>query len=64
MNDQQRLVRVVREAQAILTRSIERGPRNATQTVIDLLAILDRKDVVEAVDRLEVEAGLLFHSNS
>lgn len=64
MNDQQRLVRVVREAQVILTRSIERGPKNATQTVIDLLAIIDRKDVVEAVDRLEVEAGLGSHSDS
>lgn len=58
MNDQQRLMKAVRDAQSILARYVEPGPRDATQTVIDLLAVLDRSDVVEAMERLDLKNGL------
>ena len=60
MNDQQRVVYAVREAQLILARFIEPGPRDPDKTINELLAVLDRNDVVESVDRLEVELGLRF----
>ena len=60
MNDQQRVVYALREAQMILAQHIELGPRDAETTIENLLAVLDRNDVVEAVDRLEVELGLRF----
>ena len=60
MNDQERVVYAIREAQLILAQHIEPGPQDAEKTINDLLSVLDRNDVVEAVDRLEVELGLRF----
>lgn len=60
MNDQQLVVYALREAQLILARHIEPGPRDAEKTINDLLAVLDRNDIVESVDRLEVELELRF----
>ena len=42
----------------ILADYIQPGPRDAAKTVNELLAVLDRHDVVEAVDRLEDASGL------
>jgi hypothetical protein len=60
MTDQQRVVTAIRVAQLILARYIEPGPRDCEQTINELLAVLDRTDVVKSVDRLEVELGLRF----
>lgn len=58
MTDQQIMVRAIREAQLILAGYVEPGPQNADKTINELLFILDRNDVVEAVDRQEVECSL------
>jgi hypothetical protein len=60
VTDQERVVTAIRVAQLILARYIEHGPRDAEQTINELLAVLDRTDVVESVDRLEIELGLRF----
>ena len=52
------VVTAVREAQLVLASYIEPGKRNADQAMVKLLSILDRNDVVETVDRLEVELGI------
>jgi hypothetical protein len=51
--DQQILIRAVEDARRILGEYIEPGPRDATRTVERLLAILDRNDVVHALDRIK-----------
>ena len=50
--DQDTLVRAVEDARGILGEYIEPGPRDATRTVQRLLAVLDRSDVVHALDRV------------
>ena len=50
--DQDTLVRAVEDARRILGEYIEPGPRDATRTVQRLLAVLDRNDVVHALDRM------------
>jgi hypothetical protein len=51
--DQEILMRAVEDARRILGEYIEPGPRDATRTVERLLAILDRSDVVHALDRIK-----------
>jgi hypothetical protein len=51
--DQDTLIRAVEDARRILGEYIERGPRAATRTVERLLAVLDRNDVVHALDRIK-----------
>jgi hypothetical protein len=60
VNDQERILYAIREAQLILAQYTEPGPRDADETINQLLAVLDHNDVVESVDRLEVELGLRF----
>jgi hypothetical protein len=50
--DQDTVLRAVEDARRILGEYIAPGPRDATQTVERLLAILDRDDVVHALDRM------------
>ena len=50
--DQDTLVRAVEDARRILGEYIEPGPRDATQTVERLLAVLDRDELVHALDRI------------
>jgi hypothetical protein len=50
--DQDTLVRAVEDARRILGEYIEPEPRDATRTVERLLAVLDRNDVVHALDRI------------
>ncbi len=47
--DQDTLIRAIEDARRILG---EPGPRDATRTVERLLAVLDRNDVVHALDRI------------
>jgi hypothetical protein len=51
--DQDTLIRTVEDARRILGEYLEPGPRNATQTVERLLAVLDRNDVLHALDRIK-----------
>jgi hypothetical protein len=51
--DQETLLRAVEDARRILGEYIEPGPRNAARAVQHLLAVLDRNDVVHALDRMK-----------
>jgi hypothetical protein len=51
--DQDTLIRAIEDARRILGEYIAPGPRDATHTVERLLAVLDRKDVVHALDRIK-----------
>lgn len=58
LSDEELTLFAIREAQLILADYIHPGPRNAETTVNALLSVLDRDDVVEAVDRLEAGTGM------
>lgn|SRR4051812_25008942 len=45
-----RVTRAVKEAQAILARYVEPGPRDAENTINDLLAVLDDERLVQAME--------------
>ena len=52
--DQDTLVRAIEDARRILGEYIEPGrPRDAARTVERLLAVLDRNDVIHALDRIK-----------
>ena len=51
--DQETVLRALEDARRILGEYIEPGPRDATRTVEHLLAVLDRNDVVHALDRIK-----------
>jgi hypothetical protein len=51
--DQDTLIRAIEDARRILGEYIEPGPRNATLTVERLLAVLDNRETVHALDRME-----------
>jgi len=50
--DQDTLVRAIEDARRILGEYIEPGPRDAKLIVERLLAVLDRNDVVHALERI------------
>jgi hypothetical protein len=50
--DQDTLLRAIEDARRILGEYIEPGPRDATKMVVRLLAVLDRNDLVHALDRM------------
>jgi hypothetical protein len=51
--DQDVLMRAVEDARRILGEYIEPGPRNPARTVERLLAVLDRNDIILALDRMK-----------
>ena len=51
--DQDSLLRAIEDARRILGEYIEPGQRDATRTVERLLAVLDKNDVVHALDRMK-----------
>jgi hypothetical protein len=51
--NQDTLLRAIEAARRVLGEYIEPGPRDATRTVERLLAILDRNDLLLAMDRLK-----------
>jgi len=53
MTDQELLISTLREAGRIIGEYIEPGPRDATRTVERLLAVLDRNEVILALDRIK-----------
>jgi len=58
LSDEELTLMAIREAQLILADYIHPGPRDAEKTLNELLSVLDRNDVVEAVDRLEAGTGM------
>jgi hypothetical protein len=50
--DQDTVLRAIEDARRILGEYIEPGPRDATRTVERLLVVLDRNDLVHALDRM------------
>jgi hypothetical protein len=58
LSDEELTLYAIREAQLILADYIHPGPRDADKTIDALLSVLDRDDVVEAVDRLETGTGM------
>jgi hypothetical protein len=52
MTDEELLIYAMREAQLVLAQHIDRSPRDAEETIAQLLEILDRQDVVKATERL------------
>ena len=57
--DQDTLLRAIEDARRILGEYIEPGQRDATRTVERLLAVLDKNDVVHALDRMKRRRVLL-----
>jgi len=51
--DQQTLIRAIEDARRILGEYIEPGPRDAKPTVERLLAVLDKPEIVHALDRMK-----------
>ena len=51
--DQDTVIRAVEDARRILGEYIEPGPRDARRTVERLLAVLNRDDLVHALDRIK-----------
>jgi len=49
--DQETVLRAIEDARRILGEYIRSGQRDATRTVERLLAVLDKNDVVHALDR-------------
>jgi hypothetical protein len=56
MRAEERVLRAVGQAQDLLARYVEPGPRDAEKTVNDLMSILDDSDLVEAVWELDPAA--------
>jgi hypothetical protein len=51
--DQDTLIGAVEDARRVLGEYIEPGPHDAARAVERLLAVLDRNDVVHALDRIK-----------
>jgi hypothetical protein len=50
--DQNIVLRAVDDARSILAEYVAPGPHDAAHTIVCLLAVLDRTEVVDALDRL------------
>jgi hypothetical protein len=50
--DQETVLRAIEDARRILAEYLQSGQRDATRTVERLLAVLDKNDVVHALDRV------------
>jgi hypothetical protein len=53
--DQDTVLRAMEDARRILGEYIAPGPRDSKRTVDRLLAVLDRDEVVHALERLDIE---------
>jgi hypothetical protein len=51
--DQETVLRAMEDARRVLGEYIAPGPRDATRTVHRLIAVLDRDEVVHALDRMK-----------
>jgi hypothetical protein len=57
MTDQELLISTLRKARQILGEYLEPGPRDADETVTQLIAVLDTQDLARATERLEKGRG-------
>jgi hypothetical protein len=55
MDPDKRVLKAVREAQGILARHVEPGPRDCDQTINQLLDVLDDEAVVQAIEDSRME---------
>ena len=55
MDPEKRVLQAVQEAQGILARHVEPGPRNCEQTINELLDVLDDEAVVQALKDSKME---------
>jgi hypothetical protein len=55
MDPEQRVAKALEDAQGILARHVEPGPRNCEQTINKLLDVLDDKAVVQALKDSKME---------
>jgi hypothetical protein len=58
LTDQELLISTIHEAGRIIGEYIEPGPRDADETITQLIAVLDNQDLAGAIDRLEKGHGL------
>lgn len=58
MSNHELTLHAIREAQLIIAHYVHPDPRNCEETINNLLPVLDRDDVVQAVDRLEAGTGM------
>ena len=58
LSDEELLLVAIREAQMILAAHANPGPRDVEKTISALLSVLERDDVVAAVDRPEAGTGI------
>jgi hypothetical protein len=58
MTDQDLIIEAIDEAQRILGEYFAPGPRDDAATIKALLEVLDRRDVVAALNRLQAGYGL------
>ena len=50
MDREKRVTKAVEQAQSILARYVEPGPRDCENTISELMDVLDDEDVVEAIE--------------
>lgn len=55
MNPEKRVTQAVEQAQSILARYVEPGPRDCESTINELMDVLDDEAVVEAVEDAKME---------
>ncbi|WIW44503.1 hypothetical protein ML401_23785 [Bradyrhizobium sp. 62B] len=55
MDPDKRVLKAFREAQGILARHVEPGPRDCEQTINQLLDVLDDEAVVQAIEDSRME---------
>jgi hypothetical protein len=60
LSDEELTLYAMREAKLILADYLEPGARDAEKTVQELIKVLDRTDVSEALDRLVEKTGMRF----
>lgn len=53
MTDQEIVLQAIHEVRVILSAYIEPGPRDCEQAMSGILRVMDRHDVVAAVERLD-----------
>jgi hypothetical protein len=58
MTDQELLISTLRKAGQILCEYLEPGPRDADETITQLIAVLDNQELSGAVERLESGYGI------
>ena len=58
MTDQELLIATLRKASRIIGEYLEPGPRDADETIAQLIAVLDNQDLALAIERLEKGHGL------